>query len=202
MIEKPDLKLSRRLYDRYFTKTTNGFFVECGANTGIHRSIGYWFEHKHNWKGINIECNPHCFKLLKRNRPNCLNLDVALSNENNNSIFRFPVDGPRKELGGGGSIVANYWKDESRPIKECKINTITYQRLIETNAVEHIDLFVLDVEGNEINALKGMGNSKVIPKVFCIETNKSSKEIISKILKPLKYKIDCKDSSNTYFVID
>ena len=33
----------------------------------------------------------------------------------------------------------------------------------------NIDLFVLDVEGYEINVLEGMKNSAYLPHVFCIE---------------------------------
>ena len=38
------------------------------------------------------------------------------------------------------------------------VDVISYDKLIIDNNVKSIDLFVLDVEGNELNVLKGMNH--------------------------------------------
>jgi len=200
MIEQPDIKLSKNIYNKFFQGMKNKFFVECGANTGYHRSICYWFEKEHGWRGVNVECNPHCFKQLKINRPHCVNVNYALAEKDTTAILHYPIDAPRKQLTGGGSIIYDeaHWKD--RPVEKCNVKTVTYSHFIEDCNIKSIDLFVLDVEGNELNVLISLTKSSVLPKVFCVETNKVSKKQIKDILFPLGYYVDGGDSSNTYFV--
>jgi len=59
------------LHERYFINKFNRASIECEAFDGVIEN--------YNWKTINIEPLPHIFKKLKQNRPNSINLEIALS---------------------------------------------------------------------------------------------------------------------------
>ena len=58
--------------------------------------------------------------------------------------------------------------------------------LKQANAPAHIDLFSLDVEGSEIEVLKGVDFSKYRFKIICVETNNFN--LINKFLESQNYK--------------
>jgi len=86
---QPDFRISKNLNKRFFKDRRDGFFIECGANTGWGGSIGYMFEHQLGWTGLNIEANPYCYAALVQERPNCTNLEIALNNTKGTAEFHF-----------------------------------------------------------------------------------------------------------------
>ena len=164
-----------------------GVFVECGANDGQYVNVCHELS-KIGWIGINIECNPYCFKKLLRNRPNEINIPFALSEQDFRQVeFYIPRKDPsgRDKLTGNASIIKlSEWGN--RQLETIKVWTITFDMLCELYHIEEVDLFVLDVEGYEHVALKGI--NKILPHVFCIEWFRD-KANIEKWLKDKGYVI-------------
>lgn len=169
----------------------NGIFIECGANDGIHRSTCLILEKKLNWTGYNIEPNPYCFKQLKNNRKNCININKALSDNNNSTFFKI-IEGNRGKLSGNGKISKNE--------NDLKIECITYKKLIEKNNIKKIDFFSLDVEGHEENVLKGMIGCSVFPIYWLVEHNHSNKNNLQNKILKLGYKLLKEDEYDFLFV--
>ncbi len=194
-MKTPDIKLSKRLNKLFFQNQEGGVFVECGANNGYAGSITWWFENKKSWSGVLIEPNPRCFFGLTQNRPNCVNLNLALSNTRGHSTFKVPTDGSRGPFTGRGSLELSF---DSRPTEIYEVSTDTYKNVL--GDLEKIDLFVLDVEGHEMEVLDGALGGNLLPRVWIIETDKIAAEAILDIIGPLGYKIAGEDKSNTYFL--
>jgi hypothetical protein len=76
------------LHERYFPNKTNGISIECGAYDGYTECCTKFFEENYGWKTINIEPLSHIFKLLEQNRPASVNLNIALSNNNEDKLFK------------------------------------------------------------------------------------------------------------------
>ena len=159
-----------------------GFFLEVGAYNGFSESVSLRFEKELKWKGLLIEPNPVHFKYLKRNRPNniCLNL-ICLSKDfltkelfiknlnqmsyivdnNDRSYFtHYPVEkinNLAKETYSG-----NFEK------MSCKVETL--QNIFREHEIKKIDLAIIDVEGSEMELLKGIEFSEIDIEYFCIET--------------------------------
>ena len=89
---------------------------------------------------------------------------------------------------------------EINNFKYTTVATKTYKTIIEENHITNLDLMVLDVEGNEPKAMKGMLGCKVLPAVFCVETNHCEKSEINSLLKELGYKFDYKSKINSIFI--
>lgn len=160
----------------------DGFFLEVGAYNGFSESVSLRFEKELGWKGLLIEPNSIHFKFLKKNRSKnicinsiCLSKDflnkkLFLKNLNqmsyivddkNNSYFsHYPkerINNLAKE-----TLSGNFEK------LSCKVETL--QNIFKENKIKKIDLAIIDVEGSEIELLKGIDFNEVDIEYFCIET--------------------------------
>jgi len=203
-----DPPVDKILYDRYFKDIYNGTSIEAGAFDGVTESSTYFFGKNLDWKNINIEPLENVYKKLVEFRPEAINFNLALSNENTTKIIR---NYHHPELGfcwGNASIKHT---DEHREFLEFlssnnfieqQIKTITYKKLIEDLQITKLDLFVLDVEGHEIEVLEGMTDCDVLPDVFVIEHGHRSVDFFQPFLDKLnsKYKLDYTHMVNSFYI--
>ena len=75
------------LENNIFKGYKNGFYVDVGAHDGIRINNTLYFEKYNNWKGINIEANKIVFDKLVINRPNDINLNYAVCNNDGETEF-------------------------------------------------------------------------------------------------------------------
>jgi FkbM family methyltransferase len=203
MIYVPDLKadktFSLRLDRLFFQGKNEGTLIECGANDGLTRTIGMYFEQR-GWQAINIEPHPDAFKQLVVNRPGSVNLNLALSDK----VGKAQISWPTNRTTGVSTLEKYRGK---RACSSATVSTTTYKNVIEVLGVQKIDLFILDVEEHELSVIRGMEGSPVWPEYFIIETNKptTTPEIVGAALAPKGYTVvgsggqqRC-DKNNTYF---
>ena len=200
-----DPPVDKVIYERYFPKKQDGFFIECGAFDGKLESCCLYFERFKNWTGINIEAAPNIYKLLEKNRTDSTNLNVAFSNKAGTATFNHVVHPTMGAYFGNGSI--KHCKEhldilirDGCTFQKHTVPTITYKAMIEEQQVDHVDLFVLDVEGHELSVLNGMKGSEVWPDVFCIEYPHVGLKVLKNILTPQGYKLDHTSHNNAFFV--
>lgn len=172
-------ELDRFLNEQYIKNEKGGFFVECGAYDGIEESTCLFFEKELEWTGINIEPSDLIFPKLFENRPRSINIHGALYNRNCIKEFSHVIHPEKGVNFGNGSLKHN--KKHYDLLKEmgCKfvllssIECFTFKTLFEyfCKYIPNIDLFVLDVEGGELEALDGIliMDKNFLPKIFCIE---------------------------------
>lgn len=186
---KPDVQFYKHLV-KNFLGDQQGFFVECGAYDGYGGSVCYLLEKDRGWQGINVECNPRLFSILKKNRPNSINSNCALSDSDGKKLnFRWvsrsdwlKKGGFPNDFDGGGSLEDRERRGE---VAQHTVETITLKSL--TNNVSEIDLMVLDVEGHECSALAGFKGS-VLPKILCVEDNHIDADQLKAAYEILGYK--------------
>lgn len=179
-----------------FLDYRNGFFIEIGANDGIRESNTYYLEKNLNWKGILIEPVKENFEKCKKNRSSknfyynsaCVSfsykkkeveliysdlMTVPLNLENDNQ--NLPAD--HAELG------KKYLK-KNQSIKRITAKAKTLNEILDkTNAPRLIDFLSLDVEGSEIEVLKGINHSLFSFKYILIECRnlKKMREFLQEI---------------------
>ena len=64
---------------------------------------------------------------------------------------------------------------------------------------EKIDLFVLDVEGYELNVLEGLKLSPVLPEIICIEWSDKNRKQITEVLLKMGYSFHSEHYHNLLF---
>ena len=198
----PDRVFSADISARFFAGINEGIVVECGALNGLWGSVGYVFEER-GWTSYNIEPNPHCSKELASNRIMSTNLFYALSNSNGTARFTFDMNDPLNDMAAGGSIV---WGADSymhgrgtETVRQIDVETKTYKSFVKENDIKQIDLFILDVEGSELNVLEGIGDCEVLPTVWVVEDNHIDVDSLWDKLVDMGYESDGRYKNNSYF---
>lgn len=200
------------IHKKYFLNKREGVSIECGAFDGITESSTFFFEREMGWTSINIEAYPLIFDRLCHNRPHSINLSVALSDTQGSSLFRHAIHPILGDNFGNGSILHQFEHIQDLLAQNCsfsefEVSTNTYKNIIDEimkssrMAGKSIDLMILDVEGNEINVIKGMMESIYLPKVFCVEYPHVGLENISNLALKLGYQLDCTYMNNAYYLL-
>ncbi len=127
-----------------------GVFVDCGANVGLFSviaggSIGP------TGRVISIEANPTTYQLLCRNLlQNGLreHFNVAVSTENGYADFYVPEDGDVY-----GTLQPNGYVSADTPT--IRVETRRLDELLKECSVSRVDAIKIDVEGAEMDVLRG-----------------------------------------------
>lgn len=145
-----------------------GYFVELGANDGVTQSNSLYFEKCRGWRGLLVEPAPQNFLKCRQNRASrssvycaaCVSFDygqefvrIAYSNLMSTPVsLESDIHDPRAhaELGDqflrGGETVFEFGA----------IARTLNSLLLDANAPKLIDFLSLDVEGAELEVLKGV----------------------------------------------
>ena len=159
------------LVDSILHQRKNGFFVECGAATGILLSNSLYFERSRNWTGLLIEANPELFKELMKNNRKSYQLNACLSPTNEPKQLHFkPVGilgGLTMFIDAHEDTVNKQMKDKLEIIVEC----FSLYHIMQAMGRDHIDYFSLDVEGAEMEILQTIPWNKLQIDVLTVEYN-------------------------------
>jgi FkbM family methyltransferase len=203
-------QVDQLIHEKYFPNKIGGISIECGAFDGIIENCTKFFEDNYQWKTINIEPAPNVFQNLVLNRPKSINLQIALSNNNETKKFRNYLH-PSLGYNWGNGSISHSIEHRHQLESQCGINNFvefdvkcqTYDKLIKELQLDHLDLFILDVEGHEVPVLEGMIECDVLPDVFVIEhDHHNSETLIDKIrlINSVQYKLDCISFNNLFFI--
>jgi FkbM family methyltransferase len=157
-----------------------GTFIEVGANNGYSQSNTYYLERFKHWKGILIEPIPELYKECVKERKRSQVFNCALVADNykedfieiyNASLMSIIKSSLSKELEQQHlQKAAGFERDIKLDIIKVPARTLT--SVIEESNIKDIDFFSLDVEGYEIEVLKGLDFDKFAPTFILVEANK------------------------------
>jgi FkbM family methyltransferase len=156
-------------------KPTSGIVVEVGAFDGVHLSNSFSLE-KIGWRAICIEPNPEMFHHLQKNRPLATNLNHAIVGDDaiNEIVFYAEEIGVLSGCSYDENDVkkryANRGLDYKDPQK-ISVPATTLTNLFEKLKIDNLDVLSIDVEGFELEVLKGLDLKKVDINLFIIEAN-------------------------------
>jgi FkbM family methyltransferase len=147
--------------DRYFIEEIiqgrrNGVFLDVGAHDGIATSNTYALETQLNWTGICIEANPALAEQCKANRPSSWTIQAAVWSEEKEVEFELPHSGNDfLSRIGGISHNENYFAFDFAKVETLKMVAQPLKAILG-DGPRYFDYFSLDVEGAELEALKGI----------------------------------------------
>ena len=207
------LELDKIIYERYFLNKSQGTYLECGAFDGIIDSNTLFFNKFLNWNGYNVEPLPNIYTHLCNNRKEDVNLNLALSDIDDNCTFTQAID---KNVPfyhghfGNGSLRHTPAHLDELMMRGCEfenftVRTITLQTLfLEQSINKQIDFFSLDVEGHEGKVLSQLHkiDSSLFPKIIAVEYGHCGQDQILEHLVPLGYILDYRDDINLVFRLE
>ena len=138
----------------------NGFYIDIGAFDPTSVSVTKAF-YLRGWNGINIEPQENKIKLFEKERPNDINLQMVVGNNEGNVTFYIndQCSTIKKEFSKGAN--------ESISIKMDTMSNVCKKYVPKGKEIEFCKI---DVEGNERDVLLGYDFTNYKPKVFCIES--------------------------------
>lgn len=161
-----------RWLDEFFGHKRNGFFVEVGAFDGVNLSNTYHFE-QIGWKGVLIEPDPDKAALCRSNRPGSRTYQCAAAGSTQISEVTFF----RVEAGEVYSTT-RLTREHARRIDHMGLASVpmsvparTLDAILEEAGAAAIDFVSIDVEGAEMEVLRGFDIRRWKPAVVVVESN-------------------------------
>ena len=159
------------LLDRIFLQKRNGVCIEVGANDGITDSTTYHFEKK-GWSCILIEPNPELCARIRQSR-NALLIECAASNQEGNATL-YVAEGA--ERAHGVSTICEEAQERIHRFgfstKPVQVRRATLDGILrKANIASYVDFVSIDVEGHELDVLKGFSIEMWRPRIIIAEDN-------------------------------
>jgi FkbM family methyltransferase len=158
----PDEERALQLVREFFGGK-RGFFVEVGAN---HPYLGSqsWHLEQRGWRGCLIEPQPELAERLRQTRSAKVFAAACSSPENRGQRLPFYLAGPlsaldRARMAPGSSVDA---------VIDVPVSTLD-DLLSEAGSPQPLDLLSVDVEGHEIEVLRGFDFARWQPRLILIE---------------------------------
>jgi FkbM family methyltransferase len=161
------------------TRGRNGFYVESGANSPMRVSNTAFYDYCMGWQGLCVEPTQTYLQEIRDTRT-CHLETVCLSykEETINMVGENPT---RDEV------------NSTIPVKCERLDT-----LLRKYNVSHVDLWSLDIEGFEMNALRGLGDN--FPDILLMEQQDMGGDACSQMA--IDYRLTARGYDKHRFVSD
>lgn len=161
----------KRLVRDYFSNKTHGVAIEVGASEPVSIASQSWhLEEKLGWRCVLVEPNPELAEKARQLRRNSQVFEcacVASDEIRQLSLFIPLVNG--QEVTGHAAIDKNIDDHAYSTHREVVIKARTLNSIVEECRLSEIDVLSIDVEGAEIEVLKGFELAKHRPKLVLLE---------------------------------
>lgn len=173
-----------------FGTKDKGLCVEVGANDGVNDSTTMYFE-RIGWDCVLVEPNPFLCEEIKVKRTALL-AEFAVSDKEGD-VTLFVAEGAERAHGVStiNSDIESLEKIKSYGFsyKEVQVKSKTLDNILDDlNVRGEIDFISIDVEGHELEALRGFSLGRWKPKIVLMEDNSNYQDtVIRDYLKNFGY---------------
>ncbi len=175
---------------KFFKNKSLGFYVDVGCYHPIDGNNTYLL-FKKGWRGINIDINKLSIELFQKARKKDLNINTAVSNKSTKVKLYY-----RKKMNMLNTINEKLAKSSfKKGYRTTTVKSDSLNSILENSKYRNkkIDFLNLDIEGNELKALKSLNFKKYKPKLICVEIHnqRMSKDKDNYYIKNPIYKFLC-----------
>jgi FkbM family methyltransferase len=160
-----------KILDQIFNKS-DGTAVEVGGFDGVTGSNTFFFERK-GWKTLLVEPNPELIMKIRRARKAAVS-ECAVGEHDGEISLCIPTGGETL-----ASVATDAWQmRRMQSVGQLTTITVRQRRLddVLTEAgIDSIDFITIDVEGNEVQALRGFSLERWRPRIIILEDNSSGR---------------------------
>ena len=190
-----------RILDAIFHYRSKGNCVEVGANDGITDSMTYHFELL-GWNCLLVEPISDLARKISEKR-NCIVKNYAASSSEGEASFTIAEEA----LGMSGLELT---RDQRQAItraggipKKITVQKKPLDAILEESNFGEIDFISIDVEGHELEVLKGFSIERYQPRILLIEDNSNQTDpTVQNYMKSKGYKIFKRTGVNDWYAIE
>lgn len=168
-----------------------GYAAEVGANDGVSGSNAKHFEDK-GWTVVCVEPNPRLAEIGRKNRK--LWREVACGSVQAKGVpFTIVWNYPWGSFSGFHTheVPSNLNAPDFKGQDVVTVNMDTLNHILEDCKFPRLDLLTIDVEGHELEVLKGIDLDRWRPKIIVAEAwDKKAQDSITEHLVPYSYVLD------------
>ena len=178
----------------------NGFYIDVGASDPQEDSVTYLF-YKQGWNGINIEPSLQSYERLCKERDRDINLCCAAgSYEGQITFYEVPTRGWSTSNPETGQYYFNNKNAVLREVEVLRLDTI-----IKNCNANTIHFLKIDVEGAELDVLRGLDLKQFRPWILMVESlspisHKPSYELWEANITEKQYKFTYSDGLNRFYL--
>jgi FkbM family methyltransferase len=183
-----------KLVWEYFQRRTKGFFIEVGANEPEGNSQTLFLEQR-GWEGILVEPQAECCERLRQARPRSQVFQVACGApaQRGKALFRFAAQSDRSTLASQAPA------EEVTFTHSAEVEVVTLDDLLARAGNPQPDFLSIDVEGAELDVLKGFDLARHRPGLILVEDYVYDLGLHSH-LRSRNYKLVKRTGSNNWYV--
>lgn len=195
-IKSPILEdlIEKQLVWEFFGRKRDGFFVEVGANDP-HSGSQSWLLEQNGWRGVLVEPQAALCAALRRERKN-------------SEVFQVACSGPEKEgeallhvgaHSGVSTLEKQIDSHGTQFVGTERVKITTLDKVLSEAGAVKIDFLSLDVEGHEIEVMRGFDFEKHRPSLVLIEDGVRSLDK-HRLLRRRGYKLVKRTTLNNWYI--
>ena len=146
------------LVNYFFKEKQKGIYLDIGCQHPISNNNTYLL-HKRGWNGINVDLDAKSIQLFNLARSKDININTAVSSGKFTKDLYFYHD--KSAINTIEKQIADYQKAEVKEVRS--VYTETLDNILSATSIDKIDYLNIDVEGHEIDVLKGFNIKKYSP---------------------------------------
>ncbi len=151
----------------------HGFYIDIGAQDPVRDSVTKAF-YELGWRGINVEPIEHWFDLMVQDRPEDVNLKLAVGSKKGTlKLYELPDTG----LSTAIPEYAKRHKERGFCMSEIEVELTTLNDICADNDVSTIHFLKVDAEGSEKEVLLGTDFTKIRPWIIIMEATEPLTEV-------------------------
>lgn len=154
----------------YFGHKGEGFFVEVGANEPTSPESQTWHLEQRGWTGVLIEPIPELADKARESRKQSIVFQAACvdSDAERTTTLLIPMASGGL-VTGHASLRANIDEHNYSEFTRVEVQAATLTEILDQVGAEAVDLLSIDVEGAELDVLRGLDLSRYRPSLILLE---------------------------------
>lgn len=193
----------------FFGSEFRGVYVDIGANDGICNNVTYLLE-KRGWTGLLIEPIPELAVSYQDTRPESVIVQKAVVGPDDPKIVTLNTYTGTNSKGDSYHALSTVDKHsvfheqviaDGGDSTTIEVEAATLDAILDDQKLEHVDVVSIDVEGLELNVLKGFSLQRFKPRLLIIEDNTLGlDQTVARYLRTYDYQLIRRTGVNNWYV--
>lgn len=151
---------------------TNGRYIDLGAHDPVRDSVSLTF-YERGWRGVHVDAASYCVEKLRQARPDEIVLHAAVTDQDGFvEFYSFKQDNIELGISSCSSINADEYIRGGRLAEKVVVQSITLDGIFRCIGLGEVHWLKIDVEGSELNVLKGWEKESIRPWIIVVESTR------------------------------